>query len=314
MNRLTASLRSPRRSFLSTLTAVRLSVGLAAGLVVGLLGCPAPVDDDEAAAIKAEAASSYPTPLVLHKKVISRSCAPNAGVCHDTSNYPELSSPAAFAATVNAWCNLAIPDPRQGFDHCERRGDVLISGSFRSEVGFVERIDDDTFRLRLRDPAVRTASVAVVRFEDAANNTILDPLPEWGVTVRLEEGSNSVEVRIGVDEPFFTEPFITAALEGLVQADANDNGTFGADEVGGDQGTDRILAPGTLERSYLWGRITGTVPGTRMPLANQALAEAEYVAMACFIEGLSGADVDLNAPINYDDCAYAKAPERFAIQ
>lgn len=293
---------------------------LVAGLVAA--SCEQGVIVDEAEALTAEAKANYPTALDLHQKIVSRSCAPNAGVCHDTSNYPELSTPAAFIATINSWCNLAIPDPRQGFDACERRGDMLVSGDFRAEVAFVTRTGEDTFELRLRSGPARTAAVAPVRFE-RDDVVVFDPLPTWGVTVGLVEGNNVVTLRIGIDEPAFTEPFIVDALSGLVQGDANDNGVFGAheaivDERGPDAGVARIIAPGNLTRSYLWGRITGTVPGSRMPLANQALSDAEYVAVACFIEGLervSGgpADIDLTAAINYDACAYARAPEHFAI-
>ncbi len=291
-----------------------LFIGAASAVVVVFVGGGC-VDEgaDADAALVAEAAAQYPTALDIHK-LMSRSCAPNAGVCHNTSNYPDLSTPASVTSTLNAWCNLAIPEPTQGFDHCERRGDVLVSGTFRSEVAYVEQRDEDHYAVGLRTPAPRSANVAVVRFESADGALVFDPFSTWGVTVALVEGARELIISVGVDEPAFTEPFIRASLLGLVQGDANRNDVFGADVTGGDDDAARVIAPGSLERSYLWGRVTGTVPGSRMPLANAPLTEPEYVALACFIEGLpDDGVVGTDDPIDYAGCAYAKAPERFAV-
>ncbi len=273
-------------------------------------------DVDEAAALKKSAQTKFPRVVDMHQKIVARSCAPNTGVCHNTNNYPELSSTSAFVQSVNAWCNVASPDPTQGFDLCERHGDVLVSGSFRSEIASTRRSDDgEGWRITLRDPAPRTDDIAPVRFEDKDRGTVFEPFAEWGVTVGMVEGDTVVVVSIAVEEPFFTEPFIDEALSGLIQGDANDNGVFGADANDDDDDDDvaRVIAPGSLTRSYLWGRITGTVPGTRMPLANQALADDEYVAVACFIEGLAdNAAPDDDAAIDYDGCDFANAPIKYA--
>lgn len=286
-------------------------------LVLALsLACPAPVlDDGDAAALKATAQKKFPRVIDMHQKIVARSCAPNTGVCHNTNNYPELSSTSALVQSINGWCNIASPDPTQGFDLCERRGDTLVSGSFRSEIASLARTDDgEGWLVTLRDPAPRTDEIAPVRFENDARETIFEPFPEWGVTIAMVEGDNVLTLSIGIEEPFFTEPFIDEALSGLVEGDANENGVFGADEredAEGDVAT--VIAPGSLSRSYLWGRITGTVPGTRMPLANQALSDDEYVAVACFIEGLEdGVVPDDDAAIDYDGCEFARKPIAYA--
>jgi hypothetical protein len=286
-----------------------LATTLATTMSAGCVDAGADAD----AALVAEAKGAYPTAIDVHK-MMSRSCAPNAGVCHNTSNYPDLSTPASVASTLDAWCNLAIPDPTQGFDHCERQGDVLVSGTFRSEVAYVEQLSEDTYRIGLRDAVARSANVAVVRFESAAGDIVFDPIATWGVTIALVEGERDVILSVGIDEPAFTEPFIAASVLGLVQGDANRNATFGADVTGGDDNSARVIVPGSLERSYLWGRVTATVPGSRMPLANAPLTEPEYVALACYIQGLpADGVVSADAAIDYDGCAYAKAPERHAI-
>jgi hypothetical protein len=286
-------------------------------------GCPVdPVitDVNQAAALTATAKSKFPRVIDLHQKIVARSCAPNTGVCHNTNNYPELATPASFLASINAWCNLGSPDPSQGFDLCERAGDVLISGSFRAEVARTERQPDGSWKVTLRDPAPRDDDVAPVRFESSLDDIVFQPSPEWGVTIAMIEGDPEVLLTIAIEEPFFTEPYIDEAMSGLVQGDGNGNGVFGADEV--DDGVTEarasatVIAPGSLVRSYLWGRVTGTVPGSRMPLANEALSDDEYLALACFIEGLpkDGALPATDAAIDYDACAFAKEPQLFAIK
>ncbi len=292
-------------------------------LLAALSACPVdPVvtDIDEARALTATAKSKFPRVVDLHQKIVARSCAPNTGVCHNTNNYPELATPASFLASINAWCNLASPDPAQGFDLCERAGDVLVSGSFQSEVAHTERQPDGGWQLTLRDPAPRTDDVAPVRFKSALNELVFQPLPEWGVTIAMVEGSTQISLSIAIEEPFFAEPYIDEALTALVQGDQNGNGVFGAADV--DDGVSEarvgatVIAPQSLLRSYLWGRITGTVPGSRMPLANQALSDDEYLALACFIEGLpaNGSLPATDAAIDYDACAFAKEPILFAIK
>lgn len=295
-----------------------LSLGLAAPLLS--LACPAPAvveDVDEAAALTAKAKAGFPRVIDLHQKIVARSCAPNTGVCHNTNNYPELASPSSFIQSINAWCNLASPDPTQGFDLCERPGDVLISGSFRSEVAHSERQPDGSWLITLRDGAPRTDDVAPVRFADDNGDLVFEPFPDWGVSVSMIEGDPTLTLNVTIDEPFFTEPFIDEAIAGLVQGDANANGTFGAETIenSGDA-TATVIAPGSLTRSYLWGRVTGTVPGSRMPLANQNLSDDEYVALACFIEGLpaDGTMPEVDDAIDYDGCDFAKKPVRYALE
>ena len=284
-------------------------------------GCPAPVvtDVNQARELTATAKSKFPRVVDLHQKIVARSCAPNTGVCHNTNNYPELATPASFLASINAWCNLASPDPAQGFDLCERHGDVLISGSFSAEIGHTQRQPDGSWKITLREPAPRDDDIAPVRFESVDDDLVFEPSFDWGVTIAMVEGDPEVLLTIAIDEPFFTEPYIDEAIAGLVQGDQNGNGLFGADDV--DDGvtearTANVITPGSLTASYLWGRVTGTVPGSRMPLANQALSDDEYLALACFIEGLpsDGSLPDTDDAIDYDACAFAKQPTLFAIK
>ena len=75
-----------------------------------------------------------------------------------------------------------------------------------------------------------------------------------------------------------------------------------------------IVFPGSLDRSYLWGKITGTVPGSRMPLANGPVTNHQYIALACWIEGLSTTEENRATDfINYSECSFAEDPEDLEI-
>jgi hypothetical protein len=141
---------------------------------------------------------------------------------------------------------------------------------------------------------------------------VLQPAVEWGLVFALDAerpGEATLGVT-GVSEDPFVETFVDEVLASLIGGDPNGNGAFGADELPDDEHA-RLIEPGSLSRSYLWGRVTGTVPGTRMPLANQPLTDAEYVALACFIETLTP-DTQADSAIDYDSCAFAQAPVSFA--
>src|SRR5262249_36777370 len=114
------------------------------------------------------------------------------------------------------------------------------------------------------------------------------------------------DLAVGLSDPFVVG-FSDSVLLRVVGGDPNRNGVWGADDPSVLRGG--LIQPRDLATSYLWGRITGTVPGTRMRLVNQPLSSSEYVAIACWIEGLDPA----NSPnpedaIAYDTCSFAKNP------
>ena len=296
--------------------ALVVSVAACAGrapATVDLVKPPAPVE----AASVAEARVQFPRTIDMHQRIVSRSCAPNAGVCHNTSNYPDLSTTGSLLQAVSAWCNLAMPDPTQGFDLCERKGDLMaIANTMVTEIASVQRDSLDHWTLHLRDPAPHDVAAAPVAFfQDFPSAPVFQPAADWQVVVDMAAGGVVAHVSVnGVADNAFIESFIDEVLASLVPGDPNGNGVFGAD-AHTDVDDARVIAPGSLARSYLWGRITGTVPGSRMPLANQPLTDSEYVAIACFIETLQengGAGAPEDA-IDYDGCAFAKAPVSYAV-
>jgi len=95
-----------------------------------------------------EAQARFPTGLDLHKKVIWRTCTPNGGVCHNNKEFPDLRTPANFAAAFGENCNVQYGEYTSVFDGCERPGDRLeISGGGISipsiEIGYVEYIQGE---------------------------------------------------------------------------------------------------------------------------------------------------------------------------
>ncbi len=301
--------------------ALALAAAGCAGRAPDVVDGPAVARDEPA--VVSEARRLFPRTIDMHQKIVSRSCSPNAGVCHNTSNYPDLSTTGSLLQTVDAWCNLEMPDPTQGFDLCERPGDlVVIDNVMISEIAYAHRDAVDHWTLTLRDPAPSDVVAHTVYFyEDVPDKPVLLPAADWQVQVDMAAGSNVAVVTInGLADNPFVDQYVDEVLASLVPGDPNENGVFGADTHDIDAGA-RIVEPGSLDRSYLWGRITGTVPGSRMPLANQALSDAEYVAVACFIETLGAATPDGSGvvvaspedPIDYDNCQYAKNPQHLAL-
>jgi hypothetical protein len=301
----------------------RLSLPL---VVACALGCDGRAPDElppprDEPAVVSEARSLFPRTVEMHQRIVARSCAPNTGVCHNTSNYPDLSTAGSLLQAVGSWCNLELPDPTQGYDPCERRGDLLlVEGIFASEIAWVEREALNRWRFGLRDPAPRAVvDTNVYFYEELPSAPVLLPAPDWIVRANAAAGAREILVTVeGVAQDPFVENYIDEVLASVIPGDPNRNGVFGAELLASDEEGARVLAPGHIARSYLWGRITGTVPGTRMPLANEDLSDAEYVAIACFIETLGkvqerGALPSPSDDIDYDGCAFARAPVSYSL-
>ena len=130
-----------------------------------------------------EAMELFPDYPTLHEDVITRTCTPNEGVCHNKKEYPDLHTPASMLATISQPCNLDKDDPIDTFNGCEQPGDVavlpLIQGeTWESEVGYVEFVlspDEVAIgaRIHLRDlivvsmPSPEPQTVTFKRFAGA---------------------------------------------------------------------------------------------------------------------------------------------------
>ncbi len=257
------------------------------------------------------AKETYPTLFDVQVKAIQPTCSPNPGVCHNSNNYPDLRTIGNLVALVSAPCNVEIPDPMLGWDSCERRADVLTAGDFRSDVGWVQKIGPGTWRMGLREaPPSTGARLFTVVADDG--HLVLNPPQDWMVQIDLVEGQAEADVTVRPQQAFLTD-FVDSVIATIVGGDPNRNGTYGADDDA--VGPGLMFWPGQTAKSYLWGRITGEAPGSRMPLANDPLTNDAYVAIACWIEGLEmGKPVSISDVIDYEACEYAKDPPDVAVE
>lgn len=268
---------------------------------------PPPVIEYEKAAVT-EARVQFPRFLEVEKKVIARTCSPNPGVCHQTNNYPDMRTAGSVLAMIGAPCNLEIPDAHQGWDGCELPGDRVVLGQdVAVELGWVERSGPEWI-LALREAAAET-KVVPLELVSHDRELIFAPPRDWRVTVAITEGSAEARLTVDQSDPYVVD-LVRSMMRHTTTGDANRNGRYGADEP---ERSGALIYPGSLEKSYLWGRLTGTVPGSRMPLANQPLSNAEYVALACWIE-LLDPDGEPSAldTIDYDACNFAKNPIEYS--
>src|SRR5262249_21668408 len=97
-----------------------------------------PAPDPAVEAVKL-AERRFPSMIDLHAGVIARTCSPNRGVCHASKNSPNLTTATGLLRAIGAPCNAATPDPRAGFDACERPADRMIVGDAAIKVAWIDR-------------------------------------------------------------------------------------------------------------------------------------------------------------------------------
>lgn len=264
---------------------------------------PTPTLDPTLPQVAKDAFAQYPKFIDLQAGLLSTTCSPNPGVCHNSSNYPNFETAGNTLAYVGAPCNVEIPDPLQGWDSCERLSDTLKLGTFLSKLSFLTRIGPGTWHIGFKDPANYTGSFKMLVL-DHDGNPIFEPPDQWAVMVATTAGVNEADVSVGGDD--FIHDYVDSILKTVIGGDPNKNGVWGA-EAAIPHGA--VFAPGDTAASYMFGRITGTVPGSRMPLANAPITEPGYVAIACWIEGLkTGVHPTAEDPIDYNGCQFARSP------
>jgi hypothetical protein len=256
------------------------------------------------------AMETLPTGLALHEKVIHRSCSPAGGVCHNGKEYPDLHTIGNLIAALDKPCNRDKADePESIFDGCEPEGDELVvmrpSGGelwrtkialfgaeeYNFNVGTLER------SVELESDAPQTIDRShVVQIQRGGTKIVELPL---NLIIEAGERTGRLVDLFNLDYRIYLD---LAKVRG---GDPNANGAFGSEKPW------KMVAAGYPFQSYLFGRITGLVPGSRMPLANKPLTDAEYIAIFCWIETLD-ADPDPADPIDYESCTIAREPLSFS--
>jgi len=284
-------------------------------------------DDD----IVLEAQSQFRTGIELHQKVIWRTCTPNGGVCHNSKEFPDLRTPANFAAAFGANCNVQYGEYQSVYDRCERPGDRLrlVGGGINTgqfEIGWLENVPGEYFQgeglppedspglhIHLADPLPgdQTQVNATAEFERTFINDgkVEDfAFAEYSTRWYILPGRTHL---IGEVREYQNDQVSGLLTVGIIEGDPNRNGTFGARE----QDPIHLFEPGSPETSYLIARLRGVmlgeqIPGSRMPLANAPLTIAEMLALFCLVEGFpeGGTETDLARGIDYKNCSYSEDP------
>lgn len=276
---------------------------------------------------------TYPTGLDLHRKLVMRTCSGTNGVCHNQKEYPDLHTPGTFVAAIDAPCNVQSGNPEGVFDRCERLGDRFrfAEQSFREiEIGWFELIPGATptldptstrpdattvgLHLYLHEPVpgtqerLRATGTFIRNFIDDQGDVRALAFASYNTRWWVLGDKRHLFAEVRESQRDTVEGLVAS---GIVQGDQNRNGTYGF-RTGT---TVPLLNPGKPEESYLVARLRGamqgqTIPGTRMPLANQPPSVPDMLALMCFIEGLDpgATQWNLGSAIDYTRCSYSANP------
>ena len=276
---------------------------------------------------------TYPTGLDLHRKLVMRTCSGTNGVCHNQKEYPDLHTPGTFVASINAPCNVQSGNHEGVFDRCERLGDRFrfSEQAFREiEIGWFQLIPGETptldprttrpdentvgLHLYLRAPVpvtqerINATGTFIRNFVDSQGNVQALAFAGYDTNWWILGDRKHLFAEVRNNQRDTVEGLVAS---GIVQGDQNRNGTYGFST-----GTNvPLINPGKPEESYLVARLRGTmqgqsIPGTRMPLANQPPSVPDMLALMCFIEGLNptATQWNLGSAIDYTKCSYSANP------
>jgi len=251
--------------------------------------------------------ASFPDLPTLHDQAISRTCALNNGVCHNSKQYPDLRTPTSFlATTLLTPCNVEV-DVRAKFkDPCEPKGDHLVGAATDEEIATADVLPEGAEGDAIREVRLGLVNAPTLKVGDGALEIRRDgqvwKLPE--ATVSAVDGS-TVTLRLGSnrDVKRFLDDRVYPWHDDMLRvADVNRNGVRGAA-----MGVHSVV-PGDPMKSFLMLRIIDETQGELMPLACRQWSATATRALGCWIEGLK-VDENGNArnafdPIDYDKCTF----------
>jgi hypothetical protein len=252
---------------------------------------------------------------------IYRGCGPNNGVCHNSREFPNMSSLGSLVENIGVRCNEKRDDPTQIHDLCERQGDLLRVGEgpaveIAAVIPYADSETSRVWRVRLREPVAITPSarVTVVRpgsptdiefvsLTDFAAAVTVDGSDATGRTLHVTLPPKPVSTEAGEEAeddllgPLFAKAGVPGDPLSIQVGDPNQNGVFGA-ALGG-----RLIVPGDPAKSYLITRLTDPTAGPVMPRANCCFwTKATLRAFWCWVAGLEPDGRNALDPIAYDRC------------
>jgi hypothetical protein len=255
----------------------------------------------------------YPTLNALHDQAMSRTCALNNGVCHNSKQYPDLHTPTALIAAVNQACNAQVDTHADFRDPCEPHGDHLVTTGLDAEIATANQAPADapttpagqitSVTLNFAAPLAAAPKVDPTAILDIHRGTTVIHLTGAKVSaatttsVTIDLTKASAEVKAFLDDRVYPWTDLMVRV-----ADPNQNGVLGA-AMGMS-----LIVPGDPDKSYVMARIVSDTYGEYMPAVCRAWSEAATRALGCWIKGLkvdaSGTVQNGFDPIDYASCDY----------
>ncbi len=255
-----------------------------------------------------DAQRRLPTLGDVQAQVLTQTCSPNPGVCHSGREYPQLHTVGDLLATVSTACNVAPPDPLLGWDACERAPHWLQLGEHEVPIAWTLANGESDWTLVVPEPLPADVVDEPLRIVTGDDVLVFAPAPEWTTVATLSAEGTALSFSVQSEDGTEIGPVVASVMRGVIGGDPNRNGIWGAS--GPERDHARLIVPGSRRRSYLWRRLVGDVPGTRMPIANGPVTNPQLLALGCWIEGLPADPMDLDPsdPIDYENCSFAEDP------
>jgi hypothetical protein len=269
--------------------------------------------DGASASATASAEALYPDLTTLHDGAISRTCALNNGVCHNSKQYPDMHTTTDLIGYVGQRCNAQVDKRTDVRDPCEPPGDHLVVGALDAEIAVADQLPADAPKGRVASvtlhfatplaSAPNIAAAAPVEVHRGAVVFKLDGARATNATassVTLDLASAGPETQAFLDDRVY--PWTDLMIR---VADVNRNGTLGA-ALGVS-----LVKPGDPGKSFVIMRILDDTLGELMPVVCRAWSEAATRALGCWIKGLkvdaAGTVTNGLEPIDYASCDFRPA-------
>jgi hypothetical protein len=253
---------------------------------------------------KAAAQARFATTTELMRYIVAPGCAAEVNECHNSEDFPDLSSEGNLWNLVGLDCNQNLGDRKGVEDHCEALGDELRIDSganqgFTARVGSISIVTTAAGAFSYYEVKLDKAPGAAQtggNFSFLRGGTKLAPLG-GGTSLEAIVGQKAVRVRNAGHIP---------APTSVLQGDENQNGTFGT-------GVGAIVKPGDAAHSYLVLRLLAQAARPRMPLGanadqpteiNRPLTQNEMYVLMSWINCMQPGD-GAYSPIRYDCAANA---------
>lgn len=242
----------------------------------------------------------FATTTDLMRYVVAPGCAAERNECHNSEDFPDLSTEGNLWNLVGVRCNLGLGERNEVEDACEALGDQVridtgANAGFTARLGSVTTVTNPQGAFQYYELLLDTAPTANqtgATFSLLRDGTRLEALG-GGTSGELQAGQKWLRVKNA------THLKDTAALR---QGDENRNGTFGT-------GQGVLVKPGDAHGSYLVRRLQGQQTNrVRMPLgANpdnltetvRPLTRNEAYSLMSWINCMQEGDGPY-APIRYD--------------